>query len=258
MEIFIIGKFFQKLVVWIQEKSCEYTYNSRYNRIVMQEYLYYIIFPLVLGLWAQFRVQSKYSKWSQVHSKSGVRGKDAAAAVMEQAGIHDVEIIRIEGKLTDHYDPIHRRLALSEDNYNGTSLAALGVAAHEAGHAIQHKEAYEPLKWRSALIPVTNFSCQLLPFVIFGGFFLNLFGLIKLAVWIYLVLAIFQLVTLPVEFDASRRAKKALLGLSLIDQKEHVGVCETLNAAAFTYVAAFIASLGQLAYYLMLARRRDD
>ena len=110
----------------------------------MQEYLYYIILPLVLGLWAQFQVHSKYSKWSQVRSKSGVRGKDAAAAVMEQAGIHDVEIVRIEGKLTDHYDPIHRRLALSEDNYNGTSLAALGVAAHEAGHAVQHKEAYAP------------------------------------------------------------------------------------------------------------------
>ena len=108
----------------------------------MQEYLYYIILPLVLGLWAQFQVHSKYAKWSQVRSKSGVRGKDAAAAVMEQAGIHDVEIVRIEGKLTDHYDPIHRRLALSEENYDGTSLAALGVAAHEAGHAVQHKEAY--------------------------------------------------------------------------------------------------------------------
>ena len=225
----------------------------------MQEYLYYIILPLILGLWAQWQVHSKYAKWSQVRSKSGVRGKDAAAAVMEQAGIYDVEIVRVEGKLTDHYDPIHRRLALSEDNYDGTSLAALGVAAHEAGHAVQHKEAYAPLQWRSALIPVTNFSCQLLPFIILGGFFLNFFGLIKIAVCIYLILAIFQLVTLPVEFDASRRAKKALAGLSIIDEEEQIGVSETLNAAAFTYVAAFIASLGTLFYYLsILSRRRDD
>jgi Zn-dependent membrane protease YugP len=225
----------------------------------MQEYLYYIILPLVLGLWAQFQVHSKYTKWSQVRSKSGVRGKDAAAAVMEQAGIHDVEIVCIEGKLTDHYDPIHRRLALSEDNYDGTSLAALGVAAHEAGHAVQHKEAYAPLQWRWALIPVTNFSCQLLPFVILGGFFLSFFGLIKVAVCIYLILAIFQLVTLPVEFDASRRAKKALAGLSIIDEEERIGISETLNAAAFTYVAAFIASLGTLFYYLsILSSRRDD
>lgn len=224
----------------------------------MEDYLLYIIFPLILGLWAQFLVYSKYSKWSQVGSAKGLRGRDAAAAVMEQAGIHDVEIVCIEGKLTDHYDPIHRRLALSRDNYDGTSLAALGISAHEAGHAIQHKEMYAPLQWRSALIPITNISCQLLPFVIFGGFFLNFFGLIKLAVWIYLILAIFQLVTLPVEFDASRRAKKALLQLSIIDGQEHRGVCEMLNAAAFTYVAAFIASLGQLAYYLMLSRRRND
>ena len=145
----------------------------------MEEYyLLYIIFPLILGLWAQFLVHSKYNKWSQVRSAKGLRGRDAAAAVMEQAGIHDVEIVRIEGKLTDHYDPIHRRLALSRDNYDGTSLAALGISAHEAGHAIQHKEMYAPLQWRSALIPITNISCQLLPFVIFGGFFLNFFGLI--------------------------------------------------------------------------------
>ena len=123
----------------------------------MEEYyLLYIIFPLILGLWAQFLVHSKYNKWSQVRSAKGLRGRDAAAAVMEQAGIHDVEIVRIEGKLTDHYDPIHRRLALSRDNYDGTSLAALGISAHEAGHAIQHKEMYAPLQWRSALIPITN------------------------------------------------------------------------------------------------------
>ncbi|MCQ2955913.1 MAG: zinc metallopeptidase [Opitutales bacterium] len=224
----------------------------------MEAYFTLILFPLLIGIWAQIKIHSKYTQWSQVRSSKGLRGVDAAAAVMEQAGIHDVEIVCIEGKLTDHYDPVHRRLALSRDNYNGTSLAALGVAAHEAGHAIQHKEAYKPLKLRSALIPITNFSCQILPFVLMGGFLMNLFGLIKLAVFIYLILTVFQLITLPVEFDASARAKKLLLNLSIIDSNESVGVCETLNAAAFTYVAAFIASLGQLMYYLMLSQRRND
>ncbi len=224
----------------------------------MATYMILIIFPIFLGLWAQMQIQSKYSKWSKIASKGRITGAEAAAAVLEQAGIHDVKIIRVAGKLTDHYDPIHRCLALSEGNYNGTSLAALGVAAHEAGHAIQHKQAYMPLQWRSALIPVTNFACQLLPFVIFGGFFLNLFGLIKFAVWIYLILAVFQLITLPVEFDASARAKKMLVNLAIIDKEESVGVCETLNAAAFTYVAAFIASLGQLFYYVLLSRGQND
>lgn len=223
----------------------------------MEQYFLLIIFPFVLGIWAQIQIQSKYNKWSKVRSRGHITGAEAAAAVIEQAGIHDVKIVQIRGKLTDHYDPINRRLALSEDNYNGTSLAALGVAAHEAGHAIQHKQAYAPLQWRSALIPITNISCQLLPFIIFGGFFLNMFGLIKVAVWIYLILAIFQLVTLPVEFNASSRAKKILVKLAIIDQDELNGVCETLDAAAFTYVAAFIASLGQLVYYLLLTRDQD-
>lgn len=224
----------------------------------MMMYMILILFPIILGVWAQMQVHSKYAHWSQVASKGRITGAEAAAAVMEQAGIHNVKIVKVSGKLTDHYDPIHRQLALSEENYYGTSLAALGVAAHEAGHAIQHKQAYAPLQWRSALIPVTNIACQMLPFVIFGGFFLNFFGLIKLAVWIYLILAVFQLVTLPVEFDASARAKKILVNLSIIDREESKGVCETLNAAAFTYVAAFIASLGQLVYYILLSRGRND
>lgn len=224
----------------------------------MTVYLVCIIFPLILGIWAQMQVHSKYSKWNRILSKGKITGAEAAQAVMEQAGIHNVEIIAIGGNLTDHYDPVHRQLALSKENYYGTSLAALGVAAHEAGHAIQHKQAYAPLQLRSALIPVTNIACQMLPWIIIGGFFLGIFGLIKVAVWIYLILAIFQLVTLPVEFDASARAKKILVQLSIIDHEESKGVCETLDAAAMTYVAAFVASLGQLLYYFLLSRRNDD
>lgn len=220
----------------------------------MERYLLYILFPLILGIWAQIKVSSKYEKWSRVKSKGRITGAEAAAAVMEQAGIHDVTIVRIGGKLTDHYDPVHRRLALSEANYDGTSLAALGVAAHEAGHAIQHKEAYAPLQWRMSLIPITAISCKLLPFIIIGGIFLNALGFIKVAVWIYIILAVFQLVTLPVEFNASTRAKRILVKLSIIDQDELPGVCETLDAAALTYVAAFIATLGELLYYLSLIR----
>ncbi len=221
-------------------------------------YLVFILFPLLLGLWAQVQVQSKYGQWSKVKSSGGITGAEAAEAVMQQAGITDVSIVSIPGKLTDHYDPINKRLALSQDNYYGTSLAALGVAAHEAGHAIQHKQAYMPLQVRSALIPITNIACQMLPFVFLGGFLLNFLGLIKLVVWIYLILTIFQFVTLPVEFDASARAKKILVNLDIINKEESRGVCETLNAAALTYVAAFIASLGTLLYYISLTRRDND
>ncbi len=223
----------------------------------MTLYVIFILLPIVLGIWAQIQVHSKYARWSKVASKGHITGAEAASAVMEQAGIQNVSIVSIEGELTDHYDPVRRQLALSKANYYGTSLAALGVAAHEAGHAIQHKQAYAPLRWRSALIPVTNVACQLLPWVIFGGLFLNFFGMVKLAVWIYLILAIFQLVTLPVEFDASARAKKILVDLSIVDHQEARGVCETLDAAALTYVAAFIASLGHFLYYLGLARNND-
>lgn len=224
----------------------------------MTVYVALIIVPFVLGIWAQMQVHSKYGKWSKVKSAGHITGAEAAAAVMKKAGVSGVSIVKVRGKLTDHYDPIAKRLALSEENYHGTSLAALGVSAHEAGHAIQHKENYGPLQLRSALIPVTNIASQLLPFAVFGGFFLNFFGLIKIAAWIYLVLTVFQLITLPVEFDASRRAKRELVGLGIIESRESKGVVETLDAAAWTYVAAFVASLGNLIYFFLLSSRSDD
>lgn len=216
--------------------------------------LFLIVFPLVLGLYAQMRVSSAYEKNKRIRSRSGISGMQAARFVMEAAGINDVEIVEIGGHLTDHYDPINKRLALSSENYRGTSLAALGVSAHEAGHAIQHKQGYKPLKARMALIPVTNFASQLLPIVMLGGFFLlNSFLVIYIGIFIYLVLTIFQFVTLPVEFNASSRAKKYLEGLNIITRDERRGVEETLNAAAFTYVAAFVTSLMWLLY--LLSRR---
>jgi Zn-dependent membrane protease YugP len=221
----------------------------------MGNYLIFIIIPFILGLWAQMRVTSTYRKWSNVRSRGGLTGAEAAEAVMQRAGIRDVEIVEIQGHLTDHYDPMNRRLALSRENYRGSSLAAIGVAAHEAGHAIQHKIGYAPLKARAALIPVTNFASQLLPFVILGGFFFGMFGLIKLGVLIYLILTVFQLITLPVDFDASRRARLELVHLNIIEKDEVEGVVDTLDAAGWTYVAAFVASLGNLIYLLLLSRR---
>jgi Zn-dependent membrane protease YugP len=219
-------------------------------------FLFLIIIPILVGLWAQFKVKSAYNKYVQVASRGRITGREAARAVMESAGIHDVEIVECHGTLTDHYDPKHKRLALSQQNYRGSSLAALGVAAHEAGHAIQHKQQYAPLNLRMSLVPVTSFASQLLPIVMFGGFFLGFGPLtINLGIAVYLVLTVFQLVTLPVEFDASSRAKAQLVNLGIVERDEMQGVTKTLDAAAYTYVAAFISSLGWLLYFLLAARR---
>ncbi len=210
----------------------------------------------VFSLYAQIRVSSAYSKNAQIPSRGGITGREAAEAVMSRAGINDVEITEIDGHLTDHYDPLGKKLVLSSENYRGTSLAALGVAAHEAGHAIQHKQGYAMLQARMALVPATQFVSRVLPFIVLGSFFFirGLTGLVlDLAIICYAVLTVFQLITLPVEFDASRRAKVELVDLGILDRQEMVGVNETLNAAALTYVAAFVGALLNLLY--LLSRR---
>jgi len=221
----------------------------------MTLYLLLIIVPAIVGFWAQMKVTSTYGKYSKVASRSGITGRDAAAYLLRKFGISDVEIVPVQGMLTDHYDPRHKRLALSEKNYHGDSLAALGVAAHEAGHAIQHKVGYAALNLRMALVPITTYASQMLPFVIIGGLFFKIMGLVYLGIAVYLILTIFQLITLPVEFDASKRAKQELAGLGIVTPQEAVGVTKTLDAAAWTYVAAFIASLGNLIYLILISRR---
>jgi len=223
-----------------------------------------IAIPMLFGLYAQFRVRSAYSKNVQIPSRGRLTGREAAAAVMESAGIRDVEIVEVQGELSDHYDPSHKRLALSSQNFRGTSLAALGVAAHEAGHAIQHKVGYSLMTLRQTLVPATQISAGASQFLIIigivigaqglGGIFLTL-GAVALA-----VICLFQLVTLPVEFDASNRAKAQLVNLGILDRDEMHGVNDTLNAAALTYVAAFVASLGSLLHILLIlsGSRRDD
>jgi hypothetical protein len=220
--------------------------------------------PMLFGLYAQMRVSSAYSKNLQIPSRGNVTGREAAAAVMESAGIHDVQIVEIEGHLSDHFDPTKKQLALSSANYHGSSLAAVGVAAHEAGHAIQQKVGYSMMTVRQTLVPVTQIAAGASNFLILAGILLIstaiggkmlLLGAAALA-----VICLFQLVTLPVEFDASRRAKVQLVNLGILGQDEMKGVNETLDAAALTYVAAFVASLGSLLHILLLlsGSRRDD
>lgn len=218
-----------------------------------------LIFVLILSVYAQFRVSSVYNRNAQIASRGRITGREAAEAVMAHAGIDDVEIAETDGHLTDHYDPVNKRLVLSSENYRGTSLAALGVAAHEAGHAIQHKIGYSMLHFRMALVPATTFVSRVLPMVMLFGFFFaaGLRGmLLDIAIICYGVLTVFHIVTLPVEFDASRRAKLQLVNLGILDRDEMSGVNQTLNAAALTYVAAFVSSLLYLLY--LLSVRRSD
>jgi Zn-dependent membrane protease YugP len=203
------------------------------------------------------RVSSAFCKYKKVAATSGVTGAQAAREILNAAQIHDVEVREINDMLGDHYDPIKKRLCLSSDVFRTPSVAALGIAAHEAGHAIQHARAYAPLKWRMAIVPVTQFASQILPLVIIGGFMFQITGLITLGVICYGVLAFFQLITLPVEFDASKRAKVILQQMGMVQPGgEAAGVNSVLNAAALTYVAAFVAALGNLVYLLM-ARRHE-
>lgn len=222
-----------------------------------------IIVPMLFGLYAQMKIRSAYAKNVEIPSRGRIRGAEAAQAVMQSAGILDVEIVEVPGDLTDHYDPTNKRLALSSANYHGTSLAALGVAAHEAGHAIQHKVGYAMMGIRQTLAPATQIAASVSNLVLIAGILListSLGGTLLLVGAVALgMICLFQFVTLPVEFDASRRAKAQLVNLGILDQDEMPGVNETLDAAALTYVAAFVAALGSLLHILMLlSGRRDD
>lgn len=223
----------------------------------MSYWLLLIGIPLLIGLWAQFRVSGAFRKWGEVRATSNITGAEAAREILQAAQIHDVQVVETNDFLGDHYDPSHKRLCLSTNVYNTPSVAALGIAAHETGHAIQHAKAYAPLKLRMAIVPLTSIASQMLPFVILGGLFFHITGLITLGIYCYMILLAFQLITLPVEFDASRRAKIILQQMGMVQAgNEMVGVNRVLNAAALTYVAAFVATLGNL-IYLFMVRDRD-
>lgn len=221
-------------------------------------WLLYIGVPLIIGIWAQIRVSHAFSKWGKVQATSNITGAECAREILQAAQIHDVDVVETNDFLGDHYDPTKKRLCLSSNVFGTPSVAALGIAAHETGHAIQHAKAYAPLKLRMAIVPMTMVASQMLPFVIFGGLFFRMSGLITLGIYCYAILLVFQLITLPVEFDASRRAKIILQQMGIIQPGQEVaGVNNVLNAAALTYVAAFIAALGNLLWLLSMRDRRD-
>jgi Zn-dependent membrane protease YugP len=223
-----------------------------------QHWFLYLIVPAIIGIWAQIRVSSAFSKWSKVRATSNITGAECAREILQAAQIHDVDVVETNDFLGDHYDPTKKRLCLSSNVFNTPSVAALGIAAHETGHAIQHAKSYAPLKARMAVVPLTMAASQMLPFILIGGLWFHLTGLITLGIYCYGILLVFQLITLPVEFDASRRAKIILQQMGIVQAGEEVaGVNKVLNAAALTYVAAFIAALGNLLWLLSVRDRRN-
>lgn len=219
---------------------------------------------MALSALASLKVRSAYNRYSQVRASSGLTGAQVAQRILDLNNIRDVTIHSTEGHLTDHYDPMHRRLVLSEENYHGTSVAALGVAAHEAGHAIQHKQLYAPLQWRMAAVGITGIASQIVMWVplvgMFGGFIPYNLAITVMAAAMG-VLMLFQLVTLPVEFDATARAKSVLAGTGAVAPgAEFQAMSKVLDAAALTYVAAFVSSLAYFLYYVfrMTAGSREE
>ena len=221
-----------------------------------------IIIGVFLSLAASAKVNSTFAKYAGVRNRRGITGQMAAEQILHQAGIYDVQVQRISGKLTDHYDPKNKILRLSDSTYGSTSVAAVGVAAHECGHAIQHATNYLPLSIRGALVPMANFGAQISwPMIIIGLLFNgNMSGLfINLGILLFSCSVLFQIVTLPVEFNASSRALHILGGSGLLDQEEVGQARKVLGAAALTYVAGAAASILQLLRLLILTRgRRDD
>ena len=219
-------------------------------------YILFVMLPgLLIGLWAQAKLHSAYGKYSEVPVENGMTGAEVARHILDHAGLTDMPVEEVPGQLSDHYDPEKRALFLSSDNYHGNSVAAVGVAAHEAGHALQHLHKDALFDLRMALVPVTYFANYAWMGILLLGFMLHIIPhFMLIAVAIFSVLTLFQLVTLPVEYDASARAKEQLFRLGLVRESEREGVSTVLHAAALTYVAALVNSMLQLLYLISQAR----
>jgi Zn-dependent membrane protease YugP len=218
-------------------------------------FLFIFLGTMAISLWASARVKSLYDHYSQIPSSSRATGAQVAAAILQRAGIHDVEIVPQDGMLGDHYDPTQKRLVLSTENYQSDSLAAIGVAAHECGHALQHQEAYGPLHLRMAAVGATQFASQIVTWLPLLGLFLHVIPW-HTTLWLMAlgwgIIMLFNLITLPVEFDASNRAKRVLAEMGYVgNDEEATGIRRVLDAAGWTYVAAFITSLAYMLYYLL-------
>lgn len=198
---------------------------------------------LIITVAADIYVNSSYSKYKKVQSKSGLTGFEVARKILDENGLNDIDIVSVKGELSDHYDPRRKVVRLSEPVFNGTSISSVSVAAHEVGHAIQDKENYSFMRIRAMLVPVVNFSSKLGYFAIFLGFIFNFLDLALFGIILLLAMLLFQLVTLPVEFDASKRAKMQLADLAILDSEEVPKSSNMLKAAAFTYVASLVTTL---------------
>lgn len=222
----------------------------------MGPWILFFIVPMALGFWAQHRVKSTFARNLEVPVANGMTGAQVARYVLDANGLQEVPVEETPGSLSDHYDPRSRSVHLSPHVYHGVSVASTAVGAHEVGHAIQHAQAYSFFRFRSALFPAVRFASNIWMLFLLGGLFLNIVGFIFLALALYAIAVLFQFVTLPVEFDASHRAKQQLSDLGLVAANESAGVKSTLSAAAWTYVAGALAAIAMLLYYLSLLSNR--
>jgi len=217
-----------------------------------------VIISFLVALWASFNVKHTYNKYSQVMNRRGYTADQIARMILDQNGLYNVSIERISGNLTDHFDPGANVVRLSDSVYGKTSAAAIGVAAHECGHAIQYAEQYSPMKIRAAIIPITNIGSNLAyPLVILGIILGGIQPLITIGIWLFVAVVVFQLVTLPVEFNASGRALKTLEQSNYLDDDELSQSKKVLTAAALTYVAALFTAIAQLIRLIAISNRRN-
>ena len=214
-------------------------------------YLVCLIGPMVLGFWAQHSVKSTFQRYSEVPEDTGMTGAEVARRVLDANGLQSVPVNAVQGELSDHYDPRTRSVNLSEPVYGAATISSTAVAAHECGHAIQHAKAYFPMTVRSALWPVTAFASSTWMFLLIAGALLSSLNLVLVAIGLFAAVVLFQIVTLPVEFDASRRAAIQLKTLGIANPDESVGVRKVLTSAALTYVAGALAAIAQLGYFVL-------
>ncbi len=221
-------------------------------------YILYMLPAMLLAIWAQISVKSTFSKYQQIGNSRGMSGSDAARAILDANGLRHVRVERVPGSLTDHYDPRTETIRLSDSVYASTSVSAVGVAAHEAGHAVQHATGYGPLTLRNAIIPVCNIGSRIAPYLIMAGLIFSIVQLYLAGIAAFSLVALFQLITLPVEFNASHRALAALSQTGGMSSEDLRGAKKVLTAAAMTYVAALFTSFMQILYYLSRLNRRKD
>ncbi len=218
----------------------------------------FLIVGFLITIWAQIRVRSAFQRWSRVHTRSQLTGQEVARRILDRYRLYHVEVEQVRGSFSDHYDPSARVVRLSETVYAQSSIAAVSVAAHECGHALQHQEDYGALKLRHRLVPILSFTSGTAPFLLLIGFLLHAANLILLGILFFLVTVVFHLVTLPVEFNASSRAKRILAAEGIVTREEENGVNKVLRAAAFTYVAGALVALLELIRFILIYLLSQD